>query len=235
MAHLEGQERAVYVQNMFARIAGNYDLMNRLMTGGQDVTWRRYVIHKAGLPVDGRLLDIATGTGEIALEGLALVPGLQAVGGDFTVEMMQVGRQIPVRQTIRWVGADTLALPFPDDYFDAVTSGFLMRNVIDVQKAFMEQMRVTKPGGRIVVLESSPPKNNLLKPFILMHLNYVIPLLGRVVTGDAAAYRYLPDSTQQFRDPDSLAAVMRQVGLKDVSYQLFMFGTIAVHSGQKPL
>jgi demethylmenaquinone methyltransferase/2-methoxy-6-polyprenyl-1,4-benzoquinol methylase len=235
VAHLEGQERAVYVQNMFARIAGNYDLMNRLMTGGQDVTWRRYVIHKAGLPVDGRLLDIATGTGEIALEGLALVPGLQAVGGDFTVEMMQVGRQIPVRQTIRWVGADTLALPFPDDYFDAVTSGFLMRNVIDVQKAFMEQMRVTKPGGRIVVLESSPPKNNLLKPFILMHLNYVIPLLGRVVTGDAAAYRYLPDSTQQFRDPDSLAAVMRQVGLKDVSYQLFMFGTIAVHSGQKPL
>jgi demethylmenaquinone methyltransferase / 2-methoxy-6-polyprenyl-1,4-benzoquinol methylase len=234
VAHLEGQERAVYVQNMFARIAGNYDLMNRLMTGGQDVTWRRYVIHKAQLPVDGHLLDIATGTGEIALEGLALVPGLQAVGGDFTVEMMQIGRQIPVRRAIRWVGADTLALPFPDNYFDAVTSGFLMRNVIDVQKAFMEQMRVTRPGGRIVVLESSPPKNNLLKPFILMHLNYIIPLLGRIVTGDAAAYRYLPDSTQQFRDPDSLAAVMSQVGLTDVSYQLFMFGTIAVHSGQKP-
>jgi demethylmenaquinone methyltransferase/2-methoxy-6-polyprenyl-1,4-benzoquinol methylase len=127
-----------------------------------------------------------------------------------------------------------LALPFPDNYFDAVTSGFLMRNVIDVQKAFLEQMRVTRPGGRIVVLESSPPKNNLLKPFILMHLNYIIPLLGRIVTGDAAAYRYLPDSTQQFRDPDSLAAVMCQVGLTDVSYQLFMFGTIAVHSGQKP-
>jgi demethylmenaquinone methyltransferase/2-methoxy-6-polyprenyl-1,4-benzoquinol methylase len=234
MAHLEGQERAVYVQNMFARIAGNYDLMNRLMTGGQDVTWRRYVIYMAQLPVDGRLLDIATGTGEIALEGLALVPGLQAVGGDFTVEMMQAGRQIPVRQAIRWVGADTLTLPFPDNYFDAVTSGFLMRNVIDVRKAFMEQMRVTKPGGRIVVLESSPPKNNLLRPFILMHLNYVIPILGGLVAGDAAAYRYLPDSTQQFRDPDSLAAMMRQVGLEDVNYQLFMFGTIAIHSGQKP-
>jgi demethylmenaquinone methyltransferase/2-methoxy-6-polyprenyl-1,4-benzoquinol methylase len=234
VAHLEGQERAAYVQNMCARIARNYDLMNRLMTGGQDVTWRRYVIHKARLPVDGRLLDIATGTGEIALEGLALVPGLQAVGGDFTVEMMQVGRQIPVRQAIRWVGADTLALPFPDNYFDAVTSGFLMRNVIDVRKAFLEQTRVTKPGGRIVVLESSPPKNNLLKPFILIHLNYLIPSLGRLVAGDAAAYRYLPDSTQQFRDPDSLAAVMRDVGLEEVNYQLFMFGTIAVHSAQKP-
>jgi demethylmenaquinone methyltransferase/2-methoxy-6-polyprenyl-1,4-benzoquinol methylase len=235
VAQLEGQERADYVQNMFARIAGTYDLMNRLMTGGQDVTWRRYVIHKAQLPVDGRLLDIATGTGEIALEGLALVPGLQAVGGDFTVEMMEVGRQIPVRQAIRWVGADTLALPFPDDYFDAVTSGFLMRNVIDVRKAFMEQMRVTKPGGRIVVLESSPPKNNFLRPFILLHLNVVIPTLGRLVAGDAAAYRYLPDSTQQFRDPETLADMMRQAGLEDVNYQLFMFGTIAVHSGQKPL
>jgi demethylmenaquinone methyltransferase/2-methoxy-6-polyprenyl-1,4-benzoquinol methylase len=235
MAHLEGQERALYVQDMFARIAGNYDLMNRLMTAGQDVTWRRYVIHQAQLPLDGSLLDIATGTGEIAMEGLALVPGLQAVGGDFTMEMMQVGRQIPVRRAVQWVGADTLALPFPAGYFDAVTSGFLMRNVIDVQKAFSEQMRVLKPGGRVVVLESSPPKRNLLRPFILMHLNFVIPTLGRLVTGNADAYRYLPDSTQQFRDPDSLAAVMRQVGFEDVDYKLFMFGTIAVHVGQKPL
>ena len=126
MAHLQGQERALYVQEMFGRIAGRYDLMNRLMTVGQDVTWRRHVIAQAHLPVNGRLLDIATGTGEIALEGQALVPGLQAVGGDFALEMMRVGKRIPVRQRIRWVGADTLALPFPDNYFDAVTSGFLM-------------------------------------------------------------------------------------------------------------
>jgi demethylmenaquinone methyltransferase/2-methoxy-6-polyprenyl-1,4-benzoquinol methylase len=234
MAHLQGQERAIYVQDMFARIAGRYDLMNRLMTMGQDVTWRRYVIAQAQLPVDGRLLDIATGTGEIALEGLALVPGLQAVGGDFTLEMMQVGKRIPVRQAIRWVGADTLALPFPENTFDAVTSGFLMRNVIDVRKAFEEQLRVTKPGGRVVVLESSPPKDNLLRPFILLHLNVVIPTLGRIVSGEGDAYRYLPDSTQQFRDPETLAASMREVGFRDVSYHLFMFGTIAVHVGSKP-
>lgn len=234
MANLQGEARATYVQDMFARIAGRYDLMNRLMTLGQDVSWRRYVIAQAQLPVNGRLLDIATGTGEIALEGLALVPGLQAVGGDFTLEMMQVGKRIPVRQAIRWVGADTLDLPFPDDTFDAVTSGFLMRNVIDVQRAFAEQWRVTKPGGRVVVLESSPPKDNLLKPFILIHLNLVIPLLGRLISGEADAYRYLPDSTQQFRDPDTLAAVMREAGFEDVSYRLFMFGTIAVHVGSKP-
>ncbi|MEW5989676.1 MAG: ubiquinone/menaquinone biosynthesis methyltransferase [Chloroflexota bacterium] len=233
MTHLRGPERARYVQAMFARIAGRYDLMNRLMTGGQDRQWRRFVIQQAQLPPNGRLLDIATGTGDIALEGLKQVPGLRAVGGDFTVEMMLAGRRYPARQAIRWLAADTLALPFPNDTFDAVTSGFLMRNVIDVAGAFHEQLRVTRPGGRVVVLESSPPKKNWLRPFIRLHLNMVIPTLGRLIAGQADAYRYLPDSTQQFHDPDSLAAVMRRVGFTDVHYQLFMFGTIAIHVGEK--
>ena len=233
MAHLEGTERAQYVQTMFARIAGRYDLMNRLMTGGQDIRWRRYVIEQARLPKNGRLLDIATGTGDIALEGLQQVPGLQAIGGDFTIEMMQAGKQIPKRQTIQWVGADTLALPFPDNSFDAVTSGFLMRNVIDVAGAFQEQMRVTRPGGHVVVLESSPPKDNLLKPFIKFHLNYVIPTLGRLISGESEAYRYLPDSTQLFQQPDNLADLMRKLGFTNVHYKLFMFGTVAIHVGQK--
>ncbi|MEJ2747162.1 MAG: ubiquinone/menaquinone biosynthesis methyltransferase [Anaerolineae bacterium] len=234
MAHLEGTERAQYVQNMFARIAGKYDLLNRLMTGGQDVKWRKYVIEQARLPENGRLLDIATGTGDIAYEGLKQQPSIQVVGGDFTMEMMLVGKEYPERQAIQWVGADTLALPFPDDYFDAVTSGFLMRNVIDVPGAFAEQMRVTKPGGRVVVLESSPPKRNLLRPFILIHLNHVIPLLGRLISGNAEAYRYLPDSMQQFKDPESVVEIMRQTGFTNINYRLFMLGTIAVHVGQKP-
>ncbi len=235
MAQLQGEERAEYVQNMFARIAGRYDMMNRLMTFGQDVRWRRYVIQKAQLPDGGRLLDIATGTGDIAYEGLRQHRNLQAVGGDFTIEMMQAGKRRPERQALQWVAADTLALPFPDNMFDAVTSGFLMRNVIDVPGALAEQTRVTKPGGRIVILESSPPKKNLLRPFIRLHLNYVIPTLGRLITGDDDAYRYLPDSTQQFQGPESLAAAMRQAGLTEVSYRLFMFGTIAVHVGVKPV
>lgn len=234
MAHLEGQERAEYVQDMFARIATRYDLMNRVMTFGQDLHWRRYVIQQARLPENGRLLDIATGTGDIAFEGRQQVPGLQAVGGDFTIEMMQAGKQIPERAAIQWVGADTLTLPFPDNSFDAVTSGFLMRNVIDVPGAFREQMRVTRPGGYVVVLESSPPKRNVLRPFILIHFNTIIPLLGKLLTGESDAYSYLPDSTQQFQNPDSLAAIMRDTGLVNVQYKLFMFGTIAVHVGQKP-
>jgi len=235
MAHLQGEERARYVQAMFARIAGRYDLMNRLMTFGQDLRWRRYVIQQAQLPPHGRLLDIATGTGDIAHEGNKQVAGLQAVGGDFTIEMMRVGKDIPGREAIRWVAADTLALPFPRDHFDAVPSGFLMRNVIDVPDALREQARVTRPGGRIVILESSPPKENVLRPFIRFHLNAVIPALGRLITGQADAYRYLPDSTQQFQGPEELAQTMGEVGLVDVGYRLFMFGTIAVHVGQKPL
>ncbi|PIE82389.1 MAG: ubiquinone biosynthesis protein [Chloroflexi bacterium] len=234
MAHLEGQKRAEYVQDMFARIAGRYDTMNRLMTAGQDVQWRRYVVEQAQLPVNGRLLDIATGTGDIALEGVQQQPSIQAIGGDFTIEMMQVGKRDPKRQAIHWTTADTLALPFPDDTFNAVTSGFLMRNVIDVAGAFQEQMRVTKPGGRVVVLESSPPKDNLLKPFIGIHLNYVIPTLGKMIAGNADAYRYLPDSTQAFKYPDELARIMQQTGLINVHYKMFMFGTIAIHVGQKP-
>lgn len=235
MSHLQGEERAQYVQAMFARIAGRYDLMNRVMTFGQDVHWRRFVIGQAQLPPGGRLLDIATGTGDIAYEGVRQHPDVQAVGGDFTLEMMQVGRRYAQRHRLQWVGADTLALPFASDTFDAVTSGFLMRNVIDVPGALQEQVRVTRGGGRVVILESSPPPANLLRPFIRLHLNVVIPTLGRLLTGEADAYRYLPDTTQRFQTPGALAVLMREVGLVEVDYRLFMFGTIAVHVGRKPL
>jgi demethylmenaquinone methyltransferase / 2-methoxy-6-polyprenyl-1,4-benzoquinol methylase len=234
MAYLQGQDRADYVQDMFARIAGRYDRMNRLMTFGQDVHWREYVIRRANLPAGGRLLDIATGTGDIADEGLEQVPGLQAVGGDFTIEMMQAGKRLPGRETIRWVASDTLALPFPDNTFDAVTSGFLMRNVIDVPGAFREQLRVTRPGGRVVVLESSPQGQSAQAVHQDSPEHHVIPTLGRIVTGEADAYRYLPDSTQGFQGPDELAATMRAAGYVDVGYRLFMFGTIAIHVGTKP-
>ena len=234
MAHLTGQDRARYVKGMFARISGRYDMMNRLMTAGQDARWRRRVIELAELPSGGRLLDIATGTGDIAQEGLRQRPGALVIGADFTIEMMRVGKENKDREGIQWAAADTLALPFTDDTFDAVASGFLMRNVIDVPGAFKEQLRVTKPGGRVVVLESSPPKKNLLRPFIRLHLNYLIPTLGAVVTGDREAYRYLPDSTQQFQRPDILAAIMEEAGLVDIGYDMFMFGTIAIHVGRKP-
>ncbi len=236
MAHLNGRDRAAYVQNMFDRIAGRYNLMNRLMTGGQDLKWRRFVVQQAHLRPGDRLLDLATGTGDIAFEALKAVPGIHAVGADFSLGMMRVGQKLPLGSQVGWTGGDALNLPFPDATFDAVTSGYLARNVIDIPRMFAEQLRVLKPAGRIVVLDSSPPKDNLLKPFIELHLRYGIPLLGRLVAGKngADAYQYLPASTQAFKTPDELADLMREAGIHGVAYRLFMFGTMAVHWGEKP-
>ena len=231
MTQLTGAERARYVQSMFGRIAGRYDLMNRLMTGGQDVRWRRLVMDLAQAPPGGRLLDLGTGTGDLALEGLGRDPALLAVGGDFTLEMMRVGRRRAGGERVRWLGVDALNLPLPDEQFDAVTSGYLMRNVTDVARALAEQRRVLKPGGRIVCLDTTPPARNLLRPFINFHLHVIIPALGRLVAGASDAYTYLPDSTERFLTAEQLAERMIQAGFRDVQFRRLMFGTMAVHWG----
>ncbi len=235
MSHLSGSERAIYVQNMFGRIAGRYNLMNRLMTGGQDMKWRRFVVQQARLKNGDKLLDLATGTGDIAFEALKTVPNLQVVGGDFSLPMMQVGKTLPMGEKVGWTGADALNLPFPNNSFSAITAGYLTRNVIDLPRMFAEQLRVLKTGGRIVLLDSSPPKNNILKPFIEIHLRFIIPLLGRIVAGKsgADAYQYLPSSTQAFKTPQELAAMMTKAGVRNVQFRTFMFGTMAVHWGEK--
>ena len=135
-----------------------------------------------------------------------------------------------------WAGADALQLPFSDATFDAVTSGYLVRNVIDIPRTLKEQLRVLKPGGRLVILDSSPPPPTLLRPFIEIHLRYIIPTLGRLVAGPngADAYQYLPSSTQAFKTPAELAAIMQEAGVMDIQYRTFMFGTMAVHWGNKP-
>lgn len=234
MAHLQGKARADYVQRMFDRIASRYNLMNRLMTAVQDVGWRRFVVRQAGLRAGDRLLDLATGTGDIAFEALKAVPGLHAVGGDFSLGMMFVGQRLALGGSVDWCGADALNLPFPDATFDAVTAGYLIRNVIDIPRAFAEQRRVLKPGGRVAILDTSPPPPSLARPFIDLHLRYVIPTLGRLISPDPAAYQYLPASTQAFKTPDELAALMRAAGFTDVAYRTFMFGTTAVHWGTRP-
>ena len=235
MSTLQGNEKSAYVQDMFGRIARRYNLMNTLMTFGQDQRWRRFVVKQAHLPPGGALLDLATGTGDIAQEALRAQSDVMAVGADFALPMMIVGREYHRRDQIAWCGADAMQLPFPDNTFDAVTSGYLLRNVVDIQQTLREQLRVTKPGGRIVILDSSPPPRNLLRPFIMIHLKYVIPLLGRLISGreGADAYRYLPESTQAFKTPEELADHMRTAGIVNVAYKRFMFGTIAVHWGNK--
>jgi demethylmenaquinone methyltransferase/2-methoxy-6-polyprenyl-1,4-benzoquinol methylase len=230
MSRLTGQERATYVQNMFTRIARRYDLMNRLMTGGQDIRWRKLVIQLAKLKQNSRLLDLGTGTGDLAREAVAQFPKAKVIAADFTLEMMRVGQK---RGPLNFSSADALRLPFNDSSFDAVVSGFLMRNVIDLQKALQEQHRVLKKGGRVVILDTTRPKKNLLSPLIWLHMHVVIPLLGRLLTGSSDAYRYLPETTEGFVTAENMAARMASVGYKRINYQRFMFGTIAIHWAEK--
>ena len=230
MTRLTGQERATYVQDMFTRIAKRYDLMNRLMTGGQDVRWRKRVIQLARLGDTTCLLDLGTGTGDLAREALAQFPQAKVIAADFTLEMMRVGQK---RGALNFSSADALHLPFHDLSFEAVISGFLMRNVIDLQKALLEQYRVLKKGGRIVILDTTRPKKNILSPFIWLHMHVVIPVLGALLTGVQEAYRYLPDSTEGFITAENLASRMAAAGFRKVGYQRLMFGTVAIHWGEK--
>ncbi len=220
---------------MNVRIAGRYDLMNRVMTFGQDGAWRRRVIALAALRPGESLLDLGTGTGDIAFVAQHTQPGSKrVVAGDFTLEMMRVGRQRPGAQTLRWAGTDALNLPFADNQFDALTSGYLMRNVADLPRAWAEQFRVLRPGGRVVCLDTTPPPDNLLRPFILFHFSVVIPTLGRLIAGSSDAYTYLPDSTRGFLSAEALADTLRQAGFVDVRYERHMVGTMAIHVGRKP-
>lgn len=232
---LTGQARATAVRNIFTRIAPRYDLMNRVMTGGFDRRWRRFVIQQASIPRNGKMLDIATGTGDIAFEALTQHPDVLAVGADFVPIMMFIGKKRSQGQHVRWVAADALNLPFVDNSFDAVTHGFLVRNVIDIPRTLAEQWRILKPGGHMVCLDTTPPPKNLLRPFLLFYLTKIIPLVGLILTGQRDAYTYLPNSTIGFKAPEVLAQQMRDAGFVDVSYKRFMFNTIAVHWGTKPI
>jgi demethylmenaquinone methyltransferase/2-methoxy-6-polyprenyl-1,4-benzoquinol methylase len=191
------------------------------------------VIDLAAVPRGGRLLDLGAGTGDLALEARRRDPGLRAVAGDFTLAMMRVGQRRPGGEHVRWAGTDALNLPFGGGSFDAVVSGYLMRNVADVGRAWAEQHRVLKPGGRVVCLDTTPPPSNLLRPFITLHLRVVIPALGRLVAGASDAYTYLPETTEKFLAAEALAERMRAAGFEAVRFERLMLGTMAVHWGVK--
>lgn len=226
------------VRGIFGRIASRYDLMNRLMTFGQDIRWRREVIRRAAPEPGARLLDLGAGTGDLARETLRQAPSARVIAADFTLEMMRVGQKRPAISAsgpgaLAWAAADAQRLPFDDDCFDAIVSGYLLRNVADLDRALAEQLRVLKPGGRMVTLDTTRPVRSLLSPFIYVHMHFVIPLLGALLTGQRDAYTYLPDSSENFLPAEALADRLARAGFESVGFHRFNFGTMAIHWGRK--
>ncbi|MCB0076656.1 MAG: ubiquinone/menaquinone biosynthesis methyltransferase [Anaerolineales bacterium] len=230
---LESSERGAYVSRMFDRIAPRYDLMNRLMSLGQDQRWRRRMATLAALPPAGWALDLATGTGDVAAALLQRDPSAHVVGADFAVEMMRVGQQKGQNGPITFMAADGLALPFADQSFDAVLHAFLMRNIADIRAGFREQWRVLKPGGTVVCLEIVGPAAGWTRTLYHLFFERIVPQLGKVVSGDRMAYSYLPQSVLRFPDPERLSRLMADEGFIDVRYERLMLGSIAIHSARK--
>jgi demethylmenaquinone methyltransferase/2-methoxy-6-polyprenyl-1,4-benzoquinol methylase len=211
---------------MFDRIAPVYDAMNRAMTVGLDRRWRRLTAESVVRPGD-RVLDACCGTGDLALADRAA--GGDVVGVDFSERMLESARR--KAPAAEWVQADAMDLPFDDAAFDAVTVGFGIRNLPDLEAGLRELARVTRPGGKLGCLEITRPKG-LLRPFFRLWFDGLVPLAGKVLPG-GAAYSYLPASVRRFPGPEDLAAVARAAGWEDVSWRLLGGGIVALHVGTK--
>lgn len=227
-------KRQAAIRSMFGRIAPRYDLLNRLLSGGNDVLWRRKAARLLAARRDERVLDLCSGTGDLALE-IQRRSGARVVAADFTFEMLALGqakiraRGAPVPEAT----ADGLRLPFGPGSFDAATAAFGVRNFEDLDAGLVEIHRVLSPSGRFLVLEFAPEPAGPLAPFVRLYLKHVLPLIGRVVSRDGGAYSYLPASMERWPDPAALAARLRSAGFASVDVHLLSFGIAAIHVARK--
>jgi len=211
---------------MFDRISGVYDLMNQVMTAGLHHQWRRRAADLAEAGAGSAVLDVATGTGDLAIEMARR--GADVVGSDFSDDMLARARE--KQPAIAWEWANAMELPYEDDRFDAATVGFGARNFSDLDRGVREMARVVRPGGKVVILEITTPVKPPLSTFFRVWFDTVVPAMGRVA-GDPEAYEYLPSSVKRFPAPDGLAAVMDRAGLRDIRWILTAGGIIAIHVG----
>ena len=217
------------VRAMFDRIARVYDLMNSLMTAGMHHRWRQRAADLAAVGPGDRALDVATGTGDLAVALRAR--GTEVVGLDFSERMLELARA--KAPEVRFEQGNALELPYGDGEFDAVTVGFGARNFADLRRGLSEMARVTRPGGRVVVLEITSPQRPPLSWFFALWFDRVVPALGRLA-GDPDAYSYLPSSVRRFPGPRQLAAELAAAGLREVRWLSTAGGIIAIHSGRRP-
>ncbi len=228
------QDKGQDVQAMFASIAPRYDLLNRVLSLGIDRLWRREAAAEALAHSPRTLLDMATGTADFAIELATRAPGLKLTASDFVPEMLDIGRQKAGARhlDIKFEEGDALHLPYPDASFDAVTCAFGFRNFADYAAGLSEMWRVLTPGGRAVILEFPPPAQGLFGSLFRFYFRQILPRIGALVSGNADAYTYLPESVLAFPDPERLAQLMRATGFR-TRYKLLTFGIAAIHVGDK--
>jgi demethylmenaquinone methyltransferase / 2-methoxy-6-polyprenyl-1,4-benzoquinol methylase len=230
------EEKAARVRGVFDSVAGHYDRMNDLMSGGLHRLWKRFALAQTGLRPAQRALDVASGTGDLGA-GLARQVGRAglAVLTDINAGMLARGRDRlldrGIASQVEFVIANAECLPFPDRSFDCVTIGFGLRNVTDKPAALASMRRVLKPGGRLLVLEFSKPTLAILKPAYDAYSFNILPRLGGIVAGDAASYRYLAESIRMHPDQATLAAMMREAGFDDARWHNLAGGIVALHVG----
>ena len=228
------------VQAMFGEIAGRYDLLNRVMSGGVDVLWRKRTVREAPPATEGPLagrpiLDVCCGTGDLAFEYQphAEKTGADVIGTDFTQEMLALTeRKQPASGQVPYALADTMALPFASDTFQVVSVAFGLRNVVDTRAGLAEMARVTCPGGTVAILECSRPTGWLMRRLYPLHFKLAVPVVGRLLNKSASdAYQYLPDSVAEFPSGQELADLMTDVGYRDVRFHPLTFGVVTLYLG----
>ena len=232
----EQEAFAGQIRGMFDRIAGVYDLMNTAMSAGLHHRWRERAVDRADLDPGDAALDVCCGTGDLALELAKRVRREgRVIGSDFSERMLDLAREKAVERDVpqvRFEWADALDLPYEDESFDAVTVGFGVRNLADLDLGISEMTRVLKPGGRLVILEITQPRRPPLSTFFSLWFDRLVPVLG-TLAGDREAYTYLPESVKRFPPPEGLAAIMDRAGVGEIRYTILAGGIIAIHSGTR--
>ena len=231
-------EKVKRVAGVFHSVAEKYDVMNDLMSLGIHRVWKRFTLGQTGLKAGQRVLDLAGGTGDLALRMARMVgPSGEVVLSDINASMLERGRQrlidAGVAGNVRYVQANAECLPFPDNYFDCITIAFGLRNVTDKDAALASMYRVLKPGGRLLVLEFSKPVAPGLSPVYDTYSFKILPLMGKLVANDADSYRYLAESIRMHPDQETLKAMMETAGFDKVKYHNLTGGIVALHKGFK--
>jgi demethylmenaquinone methyltransferase / 2-methoxy-6-polyprenyl-1,4-benzoquinol methylase len=236
---VESNEKAGLVAGVFHSVAAKYDLMNDVMSMGIHRIWKRFTIELSGVRSGHQVLDIAGGTGDLAAKFSKIVGSTgRVVLADINDSMLQVGRDkltdMGIVNNVEFAQANAECLPFPDNTFDCITIAFGLRNVTDKDKALRSMLRVLKPGGRLLVLEFSKPRNELISKAYDTYSFKVLPMMGKLIANDTDSYQYLAESIRMHPDQDTLKAMMEDAGFARCDYYNMTGGVVAVHKGIKP-